>query len=246
MQHNQHLIAVANLPFAMSSKIENLEVKEVTTAKPAPKAPADKPENKPKEPGPKHDKHDKPKAQLHQLASYTGTVGEYGANPDGLYDRFTLATTGATHTVRFPLPFGQALHAAAQPGAVVTVLGYLHPTPKGDQHVHLASLEVGGQPLRPTPAGSAAEAFAVAGTLTDLLLDPQGRLRAVRLAGEPAELRFPPHLGEQLADYLTVGAQVQANGPRRPDRPGELRAPGHPAPLQPELLTVGGQSLLIR
>lgn len=228
----------------MSSKIENPAVKEVKAAKPASKAPADKSEkDKPKKPDPKHDK---PKAKLHLLAPYAGPVGEYGANPDGIYDRFTLTANGITYTVKFPPHFGQALHDAAQPGTPVTVLGYLHTTPKGDEHLHLASLEVAGQHLRPAPAGPAAEPFTVVGKVTELLLDPKGHLRAVRLAGEPAELRFPPHLGEQLADYLKVDAQVQAGGPRRADRPGEVRAPGHPAHLQPELLTVGGQSLLIR
>jgi hypothetical protein len=227
----------------MFSKIENLEVKEVKATKPALKAPADKSEkDKPKKPDPKHDT----KARLHQLAPYAGTVGEYGANPDGIYDHFALAAGGTPHTVKFPSHFGQALHAAAQPGAAVTVLGYLHTTPKGDEHLHLASLDVAGQHLRPAPASPAAEAFAVTGKVTELLLDPKGHLRAVRLADEPAELRFPPHLGEKLADYLTIGALVQASGQRRSDRPGELRAPGHPAPLQLELLTVGGQSLLIR
>jgi hypothetical protein len=228
----------------MSSEIKNLEVKEAKTAKPAPKAPADKPEkDKPKKPGPKHDK---PKANLHKLATYAGTVGNYGANPDGIYDCFTLTTAAAAHTVKFPPYFGQALHEAVRPGAAVTVLGYLQPTPKGDAHLHLASLDVAGQALQPALGGPAAEVFAVAGEITELLLDPNGHLRAVRLAGEPAELRLPPHLSKELADYLKVGTQVQARGPRRADRPGEVRAPSHPAPLQPELLTVGGQSLLIR
>ncbi len=228
----------------MSTQLENLEVKEVKTAKPAAKAGADKSaKDKPKKPDPKHDK---PKARLHPLASYAGTVGEYGANPDGIYDRFILASGAREHTVKFPPHFGQALHAAAQPGAAVTVLGYLHTTPKGDEHLHLASLDAAGQPLRPTPAGPAAEAFTVAGKVTELLLDPKGQLRAVRLEGEPAELRFPPHLGQELADYLTTGAHVQVSGQRRADHPGELRAPGSSAPLQLELLTVGGQSFLIK
>jgi hypothetical protein len=228
----------------MSSEIKNPEVKEVKAAQPILKAPADKLEkDKPKRP---HPKPDKPKAKLYQLAAYAGAVGEYGANPDGIYDRFTLTTADAVHTVKFSPHFGQALHEAAQPGAAVTVLGYLRPTPKGDEQLHLASLEASGQHLRPAPAGPVAEPFTVAGAVSELLLNPKGHLRAVCLAGEPAELRFPSHLGEQLAGYLKVGAQVQASGHRRTDRPGEVRAPGHPAPLQPELLTVGGQSLLIK
>ena len=227
----------------MSSEIKNLEVKEVKTAKPAPQAKANKSEDKPKKPDPKHDK---PKAKLHPLAPYSGTVGEYGANPDGLYDRFTLATGGTERTVKFPPHFGQALHAAARPGAPATVLGYLHTTPKGDEHLHLASLDVAGQTLRPQPASPATEPVAAQGKIAELLHDPKGHPRALRLEGEASELRFPPHLGGQLADYLTVGAHVQATGQRRPDRPGELRPPGHPTPVQLETLTVGGESFLIK
>ncbi|MDO7886413.1 hypothetical protein [Hymenobacter cheonanensis] len=228
----------------MSGEIKNLEVKEAKTAKPAPKAPADKSEkDKPKKPDPKHDK---PKAQLHKLATYAGTVGEYGANPDGIYDRLTLATADAAYTVKFPPHFGQALQGAAQSGAAATVLGYLHTTPKGDEHLHLASLEVGGQPLQPQPASPAAEPVTVQGKVAELLRDPKGHPRALRLAGAAGELRFPPHLGEQLAEYLAPGAAVQASGQRRADRPGEVRAPGSVAPLHLELLTVGGESFLIR
>jgi hypothetical protein len=138
------------------------------------------------------------------------------------------------------------LHAAAQPGAAATALAYPHTTPKGDEHLHLASLEAGGHHLRPQPAGPIAEPFAAQGAVAELLLDPKGHPRALRLEGEAAELRFPPHLGQQLADYLAVGASVQATGQRRADHPGELRAPGHPAPVQLETLTVGDESFLIK
>ena len=228
----------------MSSEINNLEVKEVKTIKLAPKPSAGKPEKeKPQKPGPKPDK---PKPTLHKLTTYAGTVGEYGANPDGIYDRFALTTADGTHTVKFPSHFGQALHKAAQPGAPVTVLGYLHTTPKGDEHLHLASLEADGQSLRPQSAGPAAEQLTLQGTVAELLRDPKGHPHALRLAGEASELRFPPHIGEQLADYLITGAAVQASGTRRADRPGEVRAPGSAAPLQLELLTVGGESFLVR
>jgi len=227
----------------MSSKIENSEVKEVKAAKPAPQAKADKSADKPKKPDPKHDK---PKAQLHKLTAHAGTVGAYGTNPDGIYDRFTLTTGGAERTVKFPPHFGQALHAAAQPGATATVQAYPHTTPKGDEHLHLASLETGGQHLSPPPAGPTAEPFSAQGKVAELLRDPKGHPRALRLEGEAAELRFPPHLGQQLADYLPVGAEVQAAGQRRPDHPGELRAPGSLAPGQLQTLTVAGESFLIK
>jgi hypothetical protein len=86
----------------------------------------------------------------------------------------------------------------------------------------------------------------VQGEVAELLRNPKGHPHALRLAGEASELRFPPHLGAQLADYLTPGAAVQASATRRADRPGELRAPGSAAPLHLELLTVGGESFLIK
>jgi hypothetical protein len=227
---------VANL-FFMSTEIKNSEIKS-----PKSNVKAGHPD-KPKKPDPKADK---PKAKLHLLHSYAGTVGEYGANPDGVYDSFSLQTDGASRTVKFPPHFGQALHAAAQPGQAATVLAYVHTTPAGAEHLHLASLEVAGQVLRPLPPGDPAdEAFAVQSTITELLQDPKGQLRAIWLAGEAAELRLPPHLSAQLADYLAVGASVQASGAQRADRPGELRAPGSPAPRHLKLLTVGEQSFLL-
>jgi hypothetical protein len=228
----------------MSTEIKNLEEKEVKTDKPAPKPSAGKPEKeKPQKPRPKPDK---PKPKLHKLTAYAGTVGEYGANADGIYERFVLTTADGAHTVKFPPHFGQALHEAVQPGTPVTVLGYLHTTLKGDEHLHLASLEAGGQLLRPLPGGPATEPQTLQGTVAELLRDPKGHPHALRLAGEASELRLPGHLGEQLADYLIIGAAVQASGTRRADRPGEVRAPGSTAPLQLELLTVGGESFLLR
>jgi hypothetical protein len=217
------------------------------TAKPGksenPKPKPGKPDGDHKKPKPKPD--GKPK-QLLPLQAYAGTVGEYGANPDGVYDHFALAPAeGPAQQVKFPPHAGQALHAVAQPGQSATVLGHLHTTPKGDQHLHLARIEVGGQQLRPG-APKDTEQVDLRGTLTEILLDPRDQPRGLRLSGEATELRFPPHLGPALADLLTVGAAVQASGVRKPAHPGELRVPGTQPPLQLELLTVGGQSFLIR
>ncbi|TPG72205.1 hypothetical protein [Hymenobacter nivis] len=235
----------------MSTEIQNPAIKP---AKPAANAegPAKPGHDKPKKPGQddkskKPDpKAEKPKPKLHPLHTYAGTVGTYGANPDGVYDRFELATAEGPRAVKFPPHFGEALHAAAQPGQAVQVLAFPHTTPKGDEHLHLASLDADGRTLRPQPAGAPADAVSLHGLVTELLLDPKGHLRAVRLEGEAAELRFPPHLGQQLADYLVVGTAVQASAVRRADRPGEVRSPGAPAPLQLELLTVAGESFLVR
>ena len=233
----------------MSSKAQNPETitapeqQAPKTASP-PKPAKDKgaSQNKPPKPAP-------PKTQLHALHAYPGTVGHYAPNAEGVYDRFTLQAADTEHTVKFPPHFGQTLLAAAQPGSTVSVLGYVHTTPKGDAHLHLARVEAAGQSWQPQPPvptpPAAAELFEVEGAVSELLHSPKGHLHGVRLAGEAAELRFPPHLGEQLAALLPVGTLVQASGQRRPTHPGEVRPDSHPAPLRVAMLTVKGDTYLV-
>jgi len=205
--------------------------------KPAPKAPADSKVAKPKT-APKKEK------ALRPLQAYTGTVGAYQANPDGLYDKFTLATPGGdTHTVKFPPHFAARLRELAPPEQPVTVLGFWHPTPKGGAHLHLARVAAGGTSARPLPPPGPAEVVTLAGTVAELLHTPKGHLHGLRLAGQDAELRLPPHLGQQLAERLGPGTSLVASGLRRTPRPGEVAA--HPAPVQLELLELGTEAFLL-
>ncbi|MFD1873073.1 hypothetical protein [Hymenobacter bucti] len=225
----------------MSDTSKKTAFDPAAAAKPA-AAPKPKPDpkaaGKPK-PGPK----DKPEKQLRPLHTYAGTVGAFGANPDGVYDRFALETAGApARTVKFPPHFGEALRALAQPGQEVAVLGYLHPTPKGEEHLHLARLDAAGTSARPAAPGAPA-AVTLTGTIGELLHTPKGDLHGLRLAGHETELRLPPHLGQQLAGRLVPGAAITASGPQRAPRPGEVAA--HPAPMQVELLTLGPDNFLL-
>jgi hypothetical protein len=214
-----------------------------TAAAPAAPAKTAKPAAKPddKKPKPKPGPKDPKKPELRPLQAYAGTVGEYGANPDGIYDRFELHTADEpTRTVKFAPHFGEELRRLAQPHQPVTVLGYLHTTPKGDEHLHLASLDAAGTTARP----ASPDAATVAGTIAELHHDPKGNLNGLRLAEDDTELRLPPHLGQLLAQHLAVGTALTASGRQRTPRPGEVAA--HPAPVHVELLTVGGESFLIK
>ena len=111
---------------------------------PAPAASTPKPAKHPKPA--KSAKPGNPQTLLQALHPYPSTVGPYAANAEGVYDRFALLAEGTAYTVKFPLHFGQALHAAAQPGYPVTVLGYHHATPKGDSHLHLVRVEAADHP----------------------------------------------------------------------------------------------------
>jgi hypothetical protein len=232
----------------MSDQLKNPILTDASTAPAKPGKPgSSKPKpGKPDGQKPKPKPDAKPEPKLLPLQAYAGTVGEYGANPDGVYDRFTLTPAeGPAQLVKFPPHVGQELHALARPGQPAIVLGHPHTTPKGDQHLHLARIEAGGQQLRPS-SPKASEPADLRGEVAEILLDPKGQPRGLRLTGEAAELRFPPHLGPALAALLTVGATVQASGARKPAHPGELRVPGTTAPVQLELLTVGGQSFSIQ
>jgi len=212
-----------------------------TAAKPAPKSPADQHDAKAKAPAKPKPKKEK---ELRPLQAYAGTVVAYQANPDGLYDTFTLATTGGkTYPVKFPPHFAERLRELAQPGQPATVLGFLHTTPKGDEHLHLARVEAGGASARPLPPPGPAEAVTLTGTVAELLHTPKGHLHGLRLAGQDAELRLPPHLGQQLAERLVPGTSLVASGQRRTPRPGEVAA--HPAPVQLALLELGTDAFLL-
>ena len=236
-QPNISLILLQSAPKPASKP--DAHGKPETNGKATPKGP-DKPKPRP---GKGADR------QLQPLHSHTGTVGKFDANPDGVLDRFQLETPDKVYTVKFPPHFGQKLLALAQPGHEVAVLGFLKTTPKGDEHLHLARLDAAGTTTRPTPPASsgAPEAATLSGSVAELLLDPKGQLRALRLAGDATELRLPPHLGQQLATRLTVGAAVAAGGQRRTLRPGAVLAHSNaPLPLNIELLTVGNESFLLR
>jgi hypothetical protein len=236
LRGNQVIASIQNTPMSDSTKTAAPTAAPEKTSKPKAAPPTDDKKPKPK-PGPKEPK----KQQLRPLQTYTGTVGEFGANPDGVYDRFVLhAADAPARTVRFAPHFGEELRRLAQPYQPVTVLGYLHTTPKGEEHLHLASLDVAGTTAQP----AAPDATTVAGTIAELHHDPKGHLTGLRLAEDDTELRLPPHLSQQLAGHLAVGTALTASGRQRRPRPGEVAA--HPAPVQVELLTVGGESFLIK
>lgn len=223
--------------------------------RPLPLAAAAKPD-KPKPDKPKPDKHDKPKHAKHDkpepkplrvLSRYAGRVGAFGANADGVLDRFQLEAAEASHTVKFPPHFGQQVVALARPGQPVAVLGFPKPTPQGDAHLHLVRLDAEEASASPRPPHAAeAEELTLSGPVAEHLLDAKGHLRGLRLAGEATELRLPPHLSSELLPRLALGTAVAASGPRRALRPGEVLAhPEVPTPLRVELLTVADEVLLL-
>jgi hypothetical protein len=101
------------------------------------------------------------------------------------------------------------------------VLGFLHTTPKGDEHVHLARVEAGGISARPLPPLGSAKAVTLMGTVAELFHTPKGHLHGLCLTGQDAKLYLPPHTGQQLVERLVLGTYLAASAERRALCPGK-------------------------
>ena len=191
-----------------------------------------------------------PKASVQALTDFNGTLTDYtAANDDQVYDAFTLKTSTATETVRFPRHLAQALMAAAKAGSQVTVSGFRDTDPEGRPALHLVSLTAGGQtvhdapPARPTTPPTE-ETTTVRGTVQRLAQDPKGRTNAL-VINDGTILRLPPNAAEQLAEKLKVGATVAATGALRAPVAGEVAAKPVRV-VRAQTITLDGVQFLVR
>lgn len=190
-----------------------------------------------------------PAHRVQALSEFSGTLTDYtAANDDQLYDGFTLKTTAATETVRFPRHLAQALLAAAKAGSPVTVTGFRDTDPQGHSQLHLVSLTANGQTVRtqkPSPPATplAEQATSVTGTVRSLTQDAHGRTNALVLS-DGTLLRLAPDAAAQLADHLKVGATVAATGTLHTPRPGEVAARPVRA-VRVETITLNGVQFLV-
>lgn len=206
---------------------------------------------KPPRPGEGPGRPDGPrKGGAQALTDFSGTLTDYtAANDDQVYDAFTLKTSTATETVRFPRHLAQALMAAAKAGSQVTVAGFRDTDSEGRTALHLVSLTAGGQTVRDTPPVRPAtppteEAATVRGTVQRLAQDPKGRTNALVL-NDGTILRLPPAATEQLAEKLKVGATVAATGALRAPVAGEVAAKPVRV-VRAQTITLDGVQFLVR
>lgn len=191
-----------------------------------------------------------PKGGVQALTDFSGTLTDYtAANDDQVYDAFTLKTSTATETVRFPRHLAQALMAAAKAGSQVTVSGFRDTDPEGRTALHLVSLTAGGQTVRDTPpvrptTPPTEESTTVRGTVQRLAQDPKGRTNAV-VINDGTILRLPPNAAEQLAEKLKVGATVAATGALRAPVAGEVAAKPVRV-VRAQTITLDGVQFLVR
>ncbi|WP_022825136.1 OB-fold nucleic acid binding domain-containing protein [Hymenobacter norwichensis] len=214
-------------------------------APPPPPAGGPRPGAGPNQPGPKP-----PKAgRVQALTDLSGTLTAYTAtNDDQVYDAFTLKTSTATETVRFPRHLGQRLMETAKAGGAVTVTGFRDTNPEGQTVFHLVSVKAGTQTIvdqRPTPPATppTEEATTVRGTVSSLRQDSKGRTQALVL-NDGTVLCLPPPAAEQLSEKLKVGATIAATGTLHSLRPGEV-AVRPVRVVRAETLTLDGVQFLV-
>ncbi|WP_170172440.1 hypothetical protein [Hymenobacter rigui] len=197
---------------------------------------------------------------LREVKTYSGTLTSYATNPEGLYDGFLTNINGTATQVHFPPHMAKALMAATKPGQTVkfeAVAGPGFPPPASASatasasapRLELVSVGEGAAalqltpPVRPEATAAAATATTVSGTITQLRTDARGQLRGMVLSDNTL-LLVPPHVGEQLADKLKVGASIQATALSMPQAEGVVAADALRR-LRTQTLTINGTRFLV-
>jgi len=183
------------------------------------------------------------------LTDYRGTLTEYLAGDDQVYDAFTLKTSSGSETVRFPRHLGQRLMAAAKAGNTVTVTGFRDTDPQGRVALHLVSVTAGSQIISNTPptpptTPPTEESTTAQGIVQRLAQDPHGRTNALVL-NNGTIVHISPDAAAQLSEKLKVGATVAASGTLRPTVPGEVTAKPVRV-VRAQTLTLDGVQFLVR
>lgn len=171
----------------------------------------------------------------------TGEVQQYLLNPEGRVEGLLL--NNGTQ-VRFPPHMADSLVALVAPGARVTVSGTPGVSTSFGQEVRARSItnnQTGRTLVEPPPTyppkprvqGTYSN-LSVEGTAEHWLVGHRGEINGVILSGG-AEVKFPPHVGDQLIGMAKLGDKVQAQGFGTRNSYGQV--------LQATSLTVNGQPM---
>ncbi|MBV8886503.1 MAG: hypothetical protein JO235_21255 [Chroococcidiopsidaceae cyanobacterium CP_BM_RX_35] len=164
--------------------------------------------------------------------SFSGEVETYLLNPEGLVDGLLLSNG---LQVKFPPHLTHTLVTTVQPGNSVTVVGDPGTPSNLGQEIHAFSITntstqgfagavsgnsraqaqrtvVDQPPAYPPPLPpSNYSNLSVAGTVQHWIVGHRGEIRGVILSSK-AQVRFPPHVGDQLFNIAKAGDSIQAQG----------------------------------
>jgi hypothetical protein len=202
------------------------------------------------------------------LSTYTGTVKEFVANPDFIYDAFLLTIDSKETRVAFPKHLGEQVLQLAKKGQTVSVTGFYDEKHReggfGEKHqeggsdekrkdsgpeFRLVSLTSGTTTLRDTPPVQPAQppvptAVTLQSSIAEFLHDPEGRINGVMLK-DGTLVRVPPHVGYQLLGSLKAGDEIKVYGYVKPKRGGEVYSKDVKV-VGAETITINGTEYLVR
>lgn len=186
---------------------------------------------------------------LRTLTTISGKVTAYLANDRGIYDGFTLQSSGQSYTVRFADYLGEKLMATAKKGAYLSVSGFADVDPQGINAFHLVSAKAGSTVITDTPPPAPAvppvqDIKNYSGSITDFRKDMQGNINGVIL-GNKEIVQLPPPVIAQLQGLLKSGEKIEVTGFRVIPPAGAIMAEQNTL-IDPQTITLNGQTYLVR
>ena len=182
--------------------------------------------------------------------TFTGEVKQYLLNPEGKVDGLLL-NNGLQ--VKFPPHMGDSLVGIITPNTKVSIFGDPGFSTRFGQEVKAQKITNSqtGQTLVEQPPTTAPQpptlsnysTFSAEGTAQNWLVGHRGEINGIIISNGTI-VKFPPHVGEQLATMANIGDKIQAKGFGTRNRYGQileataLSVNGQPVSLQPKAITV--------
>ncbi|MEH2153693.1 hypothetical protein [Nostoc sp.] len=176
--------------------------------------------------------------------TFTGEVKQYLLNPEGKVDGLLL-NNGLQ--VKFPPQMADSLVAMITPNTNVSIFGNSGFSTRFGQEVRAKKITNSqtGQTLVEQPPTTAPQppnlsnysTLSAEGTAQNWLVGHRGEINGVIISNGTI-VKFPPHVGEQLASMANIGNTIQAKGFGTRNRYGQI--------LEATALSVNGQSVSLQ
>lgn len=185
-----------------------------------------------------------PPAPDAEAVAYTGTVQQYLLNPEGRIDGLLLKNG---LQVKFPPHFSNQLTNLIAPNAEVSITGRAGTATRFGQEIRAIQITnqktqqtIADQPPTappPLPANTASYTnLSAEGTTQHWLVGHRGELNGLILSSG-VQVKFPPHIGEQLVNIIHGNDKVQVQGFGSRNSYGQV--------IEATQLTVNGQNVAL-
>ncbi len=208
---------------------------------PQPPTPAGAPEG----PGRPH------KARPHErgfteAVTVSGKVVRTDANPDYVYDGFTMLQGSDSIFVKFAPHMGAQLIPYLKSGSAVSVTGSSKIDPEGKKDLRMISININGKTITDTPPAETTTAVAAdnfvsgSGKLISAQTGRRGEVNGYLLSDKTI-LRLPPGAGENFT--ATAGTSISYTGMQKTLKSGEVSTDNYKI-IRCKTVTVNGKQYI--